>query len=116
MPALVKSRPGESGIKLEEGTMVCPLDLKKSKNDCRISAEVMPRQFKVCAVKIKALLVERPRRNDGGQRNNTTPPEPPAPRPAKASLVAYRLGAISYQRPPGRQHKPAPRTRCTIRP
>src|SRR5271169_3804795 len=56
MPALVKSRPGESGIKLEEGTMVCPLDLKKSKNDCRISAEVIPLQSNLRGGKIKALL------------------------------------------------------------
>src|SRR2546426_12554571 len=41
MPALVKSRLGESGSKLEEGTMVCPFDLKKSKKDCRISALVI---------------------------------------------------------------------------
>src|SRR5258708_11169841 len=41
MPALVKSRLGESGSKLDEGTMVCPFDLKKSKNDCRISALVI---------------------------------------------------------------------------
>src|ERR1051325_11668449 len=41
MPALVKRRLGESGIRLEEGTMVCPFDLKKSKNDCRISALVI---------------------------------------------------------------------------
>src|SRR3974390_1525025 len=44
MPALVKRRLGESGIRLEEGTMVCPFDLKKSRNDCRISALVM-REF-----------------------------------------------------------------------
>jgi hypothetical protein len=47
MPALVNSRLGESGIKLEEGTMVCPLDLKKSKKDCRISTEVIAEQVKV---------------------------------------------------------------------
>ncbi len=41
MPALVKRRLGESGIKLEEGTRVCCFDLKKSKNDCRISALVI---------------------------------------------------------------------------
>jgi hypothetical protein len=47
MPAFVNSRFGESGIRLDEGTMVCPLDLKKSKKDCRISTEVMARQVKV---------------------------------------------------------------------
>src|SRR5579862_6099785 len=41
MPALVKSRFGASGIRLEEGTRVWPLDLKKSRNDCRISLLVI---------------------------------------------------------------------------
>src|SRR5213592_4554629 len=41
MPALVNSRFGESGSRLDEGTMVCSFDLKKSKKDCRISALVM---------------------------------------------------------------------------
>src|SRR5438067_1733146 len=41
MPAFVKSRFGESGIKLDEGTMVCPFDLKKSRKDCRISVLVI---------------------------------------------------------------------------
>src|SRR2546427_3830450 len=36
MPALVKSRFGESGSRLDEGTMVCCFDLKKSRNDWRI--------------------------------------------------------------------------------
>jgi hypothetical protein len=36
MPALVKSRFGESGMSDEDGTMVCSFDLKKSKNDWRI--------------------------------------------------------------------------------
>jgi hypothetical protein len=55
MPALVESRPGESGIKLDEGTMVCPLDLKKSKKDCRISTDVMANQGKVSGQKFKVL-------------------------------------------------------------
>src|SRR5260370_8946783 len=41
MPALVKSRFGASGSRLEEGTMVCCFDLKKSRNDWRISALVI---------------------------------------------------------------------------
>src|SRR2546421_5479883 len=41
MPAFVNSRFGESGNKPAEGTMVWPLDLKKSKKDCRISVLVM---------------------------------------------------------------------------
>src|SRR5208283_1127770 len=36
MPALVNSRLGESGMRLEDGTMVCCFDLKKSRNDWRI--------------------------------------------------------------------------------
>ena len=59
MPALVKRRPGESGIKLDEGTMVWPLDLKKSKKDCRISTEVIPMQISVCTGKFKGFLLER---------------------------------------------------------
>src|SRR5579872_5706375 len=41
MPAFVKSRFGESGIRLDDGTMVCCFDLKKSRNDWRISLLVM---------------------------------------------------------------------------
>src|ERR1017187_6130795 len=41
MPALVNSRFGESGSRVEDGTMVCPFDLKKSRNDWRISALVI---------------------------------------------------------------------------
>ena len=41
IPALVKSRPGDCGSKEAEGTMVCFLSLKKSKNDWRISLAVM---------------------------------------------------------------------------
>src|SRR6185369_18042408 len=45
IPAFVKSRFGASGSRLDEGTMVCPFDLKKSRNDCRISLLViMPTQ------------------------------------------------------------------------
>src|SRR5271166_2127397 len=41
MPALVKSRFGESGMRLEEGTMVCDFDLKKSRYDWRMSLLVI---------------------------------------------------------------------------
>jgi hypothetical protein len=41
MPALVKSRFGESGSRLEEGTTVCCLPRKNSRKEERISAEVM---------------------------------------------------------------------------
>src|SRR5438067_508893 len=36
MPALVNSRFGASGSRLEDGTTVCCFDLKKSRNDWRI--------------------------------------------------------------------------------
>jgi len=41
MPAFVKSSPGESGSNDDEGTIVCPWLAKKSRNDWRISAEVI---------------------------------------------------------------------------
>jgi ABC-2 type transport system ATP-binding protein len=41
MPALVKRRFGESGSRDDDGTMVCPLDLKKSKKLWRICADVI---------------------------------------------------------------------------
>ena len=43
MPALVKSRFGESGIKLDEGTIVCCFSRKNSRKELRISALVMQR-------------------------------------------------------------------------
>jgi hypothetical protein len=39
--------------------MVWPLDLKKSKKDCRISTEVIPMQISVCTGKFKGFLLER---------------------------------------------------------
>src|ERR1039458_4764437 len=41
MPALVNSRLGLSGMRLEDGTMVCCFDLKKSRNDWRICVLVI---------------------------------------------------------------------------
>src|SRR5947207_15796765 len=41
IPAFVNSRFGASGRRLDEGTMVCCFDLKKSRNDWRISALVI---------------------------------------------------------------------------
>src|SRR5216110_1483849 len=41
MPAFVKSRFGASGKSDDDGTMVCCFSRKKSRNDSRISAEVM---------------------------------------------------------------------------
>lgn len=41
MPALVNSKPGESGRREAEGTIVWPCEAKKSRKDWRISAEVM---------------------------------------------------------------------------
>src|ERR1700719_4327542 len=41
MPALVKSRFGESGRSEDDGTIVCCFSRKKSRKDLRISAEVI---------------------------------------------------------------------------
>jgi hypothetical protein len=41
MPAFVNRRFGESGMRLEDGTMVCCFDWKKSRNDWRIWVEVI---------------------------------------------------------------------------
>jgi mannose-6-phosphate isomerase-like protein (cupin superfamily) len=41
MPALVKSKFGASGSSDDDGTMVCCFSRKKSRNDCRICAEVI---------------------------------------------------------------------------
>ena len=41
MPALVKSRFGASGNSDDEGTIVCCFSRKKSRNVCRICAEVI---------------------------------------------------------------------------
>src|SRR5438552_16613103 len=41
MPAFVKSRFGASGKSNDEGTIVCCFSRKKSRNDCRICAEVI---------------------------------------------------------------------------
>jgi hypothetical protein len=41
MPAFVNRRFGESGRSDEDGTMVCPFDLKKSKKLWRISRLVI---------------------------------------------------------------------------
>src|SRR3954469_1750247 len=41
MPAFVKSSPGESGNRDDDGTIVWPCLAKKSRNDWRISAEVI---------------------------------------------------------------------------
>jgi hypothetical protein len=38
---LVNSKFGESGMSDEDGTMVCCFDLKKSRNDWRICADVI---------------------------------------------------------------------------
>src|SRR6476469_8090582 len=41
IPAFVNSRLGASGSKGDDGTMVCCFSRKKSRHDCRISADVM---------------------------------------------------------------------------
>jgi hypothetical protein len=45
MPALVNSKLGLSGMRLELETIVCCLERKKSKNDWRIWADVMVYDF-----------------------------------------------------------------------
>src|SRR6266850_5220755 len=46
MPAFVNRRFGESGSRLDDGTMVCCFDLKKSRNDWRISDDVIATKSK----------------------------------------------------------------------
>src|SRR6266704_90392 len=58
MPALVKSRFGASGSSDEEGTMVCSFSRKKSRNDCRICAEVMMSILKKNAPQIAGELAD----------------------------------------------------------
>src|SRR5579885_3493403 len=59
MPALVNRRFGESGMRLEDGTMVCCFDLKKSRNDWRICADVI-------------MSIKRPRAKNQAQENAAT--------------------------------------------
>ena len=47
MPALVNSRLGLSGRRLDEATMVCCFDRKKSRNDWRICVLVIMAERKV---------------------------------------------------------------------
>src|ERR1039458_4601975 len=54
MPALVNSRLGLSGMRLEDGTMVCCFNLKKSRNDWRI-----------CVLVIMVIGTTKERRNKG---------------------------------------------------
>ena len=44
MPAFVKSRLGDVGIRDADGTSVCPFDLKNSRKLFLISAEFMGKQ------------------------------------------------------------------------
>src|SRR6266498_2794750 len=64
MPALVNRRLGESGSRLEEGTMECCFDSKKSRNDWRISELVMgASEFKVQSSKFELRTIHRLRVN-----------------------------------------------------
>src|SRR5512137_2524541 len=58
MPALVNSRFGLSGMSEDEGTMVCCFDLKKSRNDWRISADVIRKTARSIGNKRSAKRVE----------------------------------------------------------
>ena len=60
MPALVNSRFGESGMSDEDGTMVCPFDLKKSKKLWRISADVIVKTLMRLNVKSGRKLAGKP--------------------------------------------------------
>src|SRR5438046_618029 len=70
MPALVKRRLGESGSRLEEGTMVCCFDLKKSRKDCRISTLdfIIVRTLNVRR-QISRKRAQRAQKNAGQARN-----------------------------------------------
>jgi hypothetical protein len=68
MPAFVKRRFGESGIKLEEGTMECPFDLKKSKNDWRIWLLVIKQKRPGAhPAQLKTRNLQPPAKNDKAQ-------------------------------------------------
>src|SRR5207245_3848872 len=56
MPALVKSRLGASGKSGDDGTMVCFFSRKKSRNDCRIWAEVMTTELNATFHRMRELL------------------------------------------------------------
>src|SRR5690349_1120413 len=63
IPAFVNNRFGESGRRLDEGTMVCPFDLKKSRNDRRIWALVIfLNRKKVLSVDLFSRQLARPKR------------------------------------------------------
>src|SRR4029077_8971942 len=56
MPALVKSRFGASGNSDEDGTIVCCFSRKKSRNDCRICAEVINPKLNATSRRMRELL------------------------------------------------------------
>src|SRR5438128_4236471 len=67
MPALVKSKLGAPGKSGDDGTMVCFFSRKKSRNDCRIWAEVMTPKLNATFHRMRELLrfnFEQPRRRD----------------------------------------------------
>src|SRR6266566_3707087 len=66
MPAFVKSRFGASGKSDDEGTMVCFFSRKKSRNDCRICAEVINPKLSATFLGMRELLQlhsKRPRKS-----------------------------------------------------
>src|SRR5256885_2556138 len=56
MPALVKRRLGASGNSDDDGTIVCFFSRKKSRNDCRIWAEVMTPKLNATFHRMRELL------------------------------------------------------------
>src|SRR5471032_2403265 len=68
MPALVKSRPGESGMSDADGTIVWPCAAKKSRKDWRIWAEVMRRRTSYFVPQSRDSEGQRGRRTEDGTR------------------------------------------------
>src|SRR5260370_30678966 len=56
MPALVNNKFGASGKSDDDGTMVCFFSRKKSRNDCRIWAEVMTPELNATFHRMRELL------------------------------------------------------------
>src|SRR6185503_21178060 len=59
MPALVNRRFGESGMRLEDGTIVCCFDLKKSRNDWRICDDVIIATTVAAPCERRATVIDR---------------------------------------------------------
>src|SRR5260221_11909003 len=91
MPALVNRRFGESGSKLEEGTIVCFFSLKKSRNVRRISSAFIVVTSNIMARLNCIARAQHRRKKDTDRRQ-------PGPTPAKSPLLCvfaeHRLNGI----------------------